>query len=421
MIARLRKRFILITMGSVILVLLVLMGVVNAANFLKTDQAAGELLQILADNGGDFPDRDDPDRPPGPDAGADRHSDLSPEVPYETRYFSVELKADGTLSAVNTGRIAAVSAEEAVAMAQALQEDGKTSGYTGSYKYLAAGADSGTLYIFLDCTRDLSSVRAFFVTSLLVSLCGILAVFLLVVALSKRAVRPVAESYEKQKQFITNAGHELRTPLAVIDSCAEVLALEQGESKWTEGIRSQVRRLDALTQDLVSLARMDEGSVKPVMEEFSLSDAVTEALEPFLLLAGKNGLRPRTEIQPGIRCRGSEKLLRQLCAILADNAVKYALPDSEIRFSLKKKGKKAVLTVQNAAEGLQAGDQSILFDRFYRGDASRSSEKSGYGIGLSLAQSIAAVHGGTISAGSEDGASLTVTVQLPCAGAGAAK
>jgi signal transduction histidine kinase len=458
MIARLRKKFILIAMGSVILVLVVLMGVINTANFVKMNQSADEMLQILSENNGSYPGEDQPKENPdvpgdgpadnpaddaagnpaddsvndtaddaadglaeedpgsGPDKSTDpgnsRHRDLSPETPYEIRYFSVELNQSGALSSVNTGKIAAVSTEEAVSMAQALMEKGKTSGYEGSYRYLASETENGTLYVFLDCTRDLSSAREFLSTSLLTSLCGILAVFLLVFARSRKAIRPIAESYEKQKQFITNAGHEIKTPLAIIDSCTEVIEMEQGKSKWTEGIRGQVHRLSALTQSLVALARMDEGFPDLKMEEFSLSDAVTETLEPFALLAENGGRHFALEIQPDIRYTGNELLLRQLCSILADNAIKYALPGSEIRFTLKKKGKHPVLVSENAAEGLKAGDQSILFDRFYRGDASRSSETGGYGIGLSLAQSIVTAHGGKIGAGSEDGSSLTITVQL---------
>ncbi|MCI2058059.1 MAG: HAMP domain-containing histidine kinase [Oscillibacter sp.] len=424
MIVQLRKKFILITMGSVIVVLAVLMGIVNAANYRKMDRNAGEILTVLAENSGVFPDSDkrpsesDGALPAEPSEGGKGAAapggprSFSPETPYETRYFSVTLNDSGATASVNTGRIAAVSTKEAVSMAQKLRAGGRNAGYLGNYKYRTVKTDQGTQYLFLDCTRDLSSVRDFLSNSLLVSLCGIAAVFVLVMVLSKRAIRPVAESYEKQKKFITNAGHELRTPLTVIDSCTEVLEMEQGGNKWTEGIRSQVRRLTELTQNLVSLARMDEGGDSFPMAEFSLSDAVNETLEPFRLLAENRGLRLCADIQEGIRLWGSEQLLRQLCSILADNAVKYALPDSEIRFSLCRRGKKAVLTCVNRTQGLQRGDQDVLFDRFYRGDASRSSEKGGSGIGLSMARSIAAAHHGKISARSDDGESLTVTLQL---------
>jgi two-component system sensor histidine kinase CiaH len=436
MIAKLRKKFILIAMGSLVLVLAVLMGAINVVNYVKLDRSSDAVLAVLAENGGEFPEfergdmtppsgaeqPDSSETPEQPDSseapekpdGVDslrRGSIFSEETPYETRFFSVQLTKAGELSSVNTGKIAAVSTEDAVAMAQTLYKSGKTSGYSGNYKYLATASDSGTLYVFLDCTRDLSSFRNFLTVSLLASAAGILAVFVLVLVLSRRAILPVAESYEKQKQFITNAGHEIKTPLAIIDSCTEVIEMEQGESKWTTGIRGQVARLTELTKQLVSLARMDEG-LKLTMEDFDLTEAVRDTLAPFALLAGNAGLQLASELQEGVTLRGNEQTVRQLVSILADNAVKYAAPGSEIRFTLSRRGKKAVLTSENAAEGLQAGSQNQLFDRFYRGDASHSSEKSGYGIGLSMAQSIAAAHGGKIEAKSPDGKSLVITVQL---------
>lgn len=419
MIARLRKKFILIAMGSLIAVLAVLMGAINVVNYVKMDRSSDAVLSLLVQNGGSFPQRgqmdavqppDDATPPSGTRSDFLTRGGFSEETPYETRFFSVTLSSDGTLQSVNTGKIAAVSTDDAVAMAQALFTAGKTAGYSGYYKYLAADTDGGVLYVFMDCTRDLSSFRNFLAISLLASAAGILAVFVLVLVLSKRAIRPVAESYEKQKQFITNAGHEIKTPLAIIDSCTEVLEMEQGENKWTAGIRGQVARLSGLTKQLVSLARMDENAQLETAE-FSLTDAVRETLEPFALLAEKNGLRLTSELQEGVTLRGNEQMIRQLVSILADNAVKYAADGTQIRFSLARRGKRALLTSENEAESLTPGSQNQLFDRFYRGDASRSSEKSGYGIGLSMAQSIVQAHSGKIEARS-DGKSLTITALL---------
>lgn len=201
------------------------------------------------------------------------------------------LNAAGEATWVKTDCIAAVQPDEAVAMAQGLQAAGKTRGYSGSYKYLAQTLDDGSArYIFLDCTRSLNSFRSFLGISAMVSLGGLGAVLLLVVLLSRRAIRPMAESYEKQKQFITDAGHEIKTPLTIIDSCTEVIEMEQGESKWTQGIRGQVRRLTALTASLVSLTRMDEAEERLDMQELALTEAVDDALEPFTLLAQSRGL-----------------------------------------------------------------------------------------------------------------------------------
>lgn len=398
MIDKLRKRFIRITMLSVTGVLVLLMTAINLFNFVSADRSAGQRLELLASGGGAFPaeaneqmpktaDQLMGDQPPAEKSQKKKTGEkkLSPEAPYETRFFCVTLNAAGEATWVKTDCIAAVQPDEAVAMAQGLQAAGKTHGYSGSYKYLAQTLDDGSArYIFLDCTRSLNSFRSFLGISALVSLGGLGAV-LLVVLLSRRAIRPMAESYEKQKQFITDAGHEIKTPLTIIDSCTEVIEMEQGESKWTQGIRGQVRRLTALTASLVSLTRMDEAEGRLDMQELAL--------------------------QSDLYLRGNEAALRQLCSILADNAVKYAQKNTTISFRLRQKGRRVYLSCENQAEGLTRGSYDRLFDRFYRADASRS-QVQGYGIGLSLARAIVTAHGGKISAESPDGASLVVTAVL---------
>ena len=334
------------------------------------------------------------------------------ETPYETRYFSVAFGENGKLSSVDTSKIAAVSTSQAVKMAKELLAAEKTAGYYGNYKYLADEKDGKTLYVFLDCTKNIQGEKQLLLISVLVSVVGILVVFLIVVLLSPRMIRPVAESYEKQKQFITNAGHEIKTPLAVIDSCADVIELEQGESKWTEGIRSQVQRLGTLTAQLTSLARLDEQGGRVPMEEFDLSEQVEDVLSTFRLLAENQGLQLEADVAPGITYTGSAPLLEELCSILLDNAVKYAAPGGTIVFSLRKKGRRVLLCCENPAEGLEQGSQKHLFDRFYRGDVSHGTEKPGYGIGLSMAEAITEVHRGRIEAESPDGEKFVITVTL---------
>ena len=425
MIDKLRKRFIRITMLSVTGVLVVLMTAINLFNFVSADRSAGQRLELLASGGGAFPaganeqlpktaDQPMGDQPPAEKSQKKKTGEkkLSPEAPYETRFFCVTLNAAGEATWVKTDYIAAVQPDEAGAIAQGLQAAEKTHGCSGSYKYLAQTLDDGSArYIFLDCTRSLNSFRSFLGISALVSLGGLGAVLLLVVLLSRRAIRPMAESYEKQKQFITDAGHEIKTPLTIIDSCTEVIEMEQGESKWTQGIRGQVRRLTALTASLVSLTRMDEAEGHLDMQELALTEVVDDALEPFTLLAQSRGLALQRELQSDLHLRGSEAALRQLCSILADNAVKYARKDTTISFRLRQKGRRVYLSCENQAEGLTRGSYDRLFDRFYRADASRS-QVQGYGIGLSLARAIVTAHGGKISAESPDGASLVVTAVL---------
>lgn len=430
MIKRLKKRVIFITMGVVIFVLFTLMGSINIANYIQKDKKAAGILEVLAENDGHFPTDIRPlqnigETMPGMEEaskeemiegkfpeGMGVRKDFSPETPYEIRFFSVELGKDGTLIKTNTGKIAAISTETAVEIAASLWKEGKTKGYYNTYKYISTETETGVQYQFLDCTRDLDSVKEFLQNSLLISLLGTGAVFILVCCLSGKIVAPIVESYEKQKTFITNAGHEIKTPLAVIDSCIDVLELEQGETKWTGGIRTQVDRLNTLTQDLVALARMEETETRIEKQEFLFSEVAEETLEAFSLLAQSKKLTLHKSVQPGVVYCGNKSMLQQLCSILADNAVKYTSEQGKIQFLLSKKGKKIQLVCENTAKGLTKGNHKEMMERFYRGDASRSSNKPGYGIGLSMAQSIVAAHGGKMEVKSPDGEKLVVAITL---------
>ncbi len=276
MIQKLRRKFIAITMCSVIVVLGVIMGVVNFVNYQDINRRADERLNILAENDGVFPKPDD-----FPHGKEPPPRDMSPEAPFDTRYFTVLLRDTQAVVSVNTGRIAAVSTEAAASYAVELNQAGKTEGFLESYKYRAVPMDDGLLYIFLDCGRELSTFTSFLLTSCLVAIVGIFAVFVLVVFFSKRSIKPIAESYEKQKRFITDASHEIKTPLTIIDASTEVLELETGENEWTKSIKHQIKRLTALTEKLVLLSRMEETGTSFQMTDFSLSDAVTETAQPF--------------------------------------------------------------------------------------------------------------------------------------------
>lgn len=432
MIDQLRKRFILLTMASVIFVLAVLMTVINAANFAEKNRSSGAILTMLAENDGVFPEiRPDnapevsPKEPASmtlPEPPQDnrffrqnQNPAMSEETPFETRYFTVVLDANGVLVSVNTGQIAAINKSEAVKLAKELFEKEKTTGYAGNYKYLAKQLENGDiLYIFLDCTRDLASVRQFLEISLLVSLIGVAAIFFLVVLFSRRAVRPIEESYRKQKEFITNASHELKTPLAVIRSCTDVLEMnhpEEEDRKWLRGISAEITKLSALVQELVGLARMDEGSVHLEKADFDLSETVRDTLDPFSLAAESKGIAFSAQITDGLRYTGDRRLISQLVSILADNAIKYTPEDGQIDFSLERTSRHIRLTAVNTADGFAPGKQEQLFERFYRSDLSHNRKQSGYGIGLSMARAIIHAHGGKIEADS-DGTHLQFTVKF---------
>lgn len=413
MIKRLKRRFVLFATGAVALVILVLMTTVNLVNFINMDQQMGAVLSLLAENEGVFP-RDQQIRvdfselPADPTLEDPASGGVSPETPYETRFFTVTVKEDGQLAEVNTGSIAAISTEKAVAITRHLIQEERTEGYYGSYKYLAQTTGRGRMYVFVDCSQRLSSLTGFLVSSIGISVAGILLVFLLTLAMAQPVVSPMVESYEKQKEFITNAGHELKTPLAVIDSCATVLELEHGENKWITGIREQILRMNTLTKSLIALARMEEFGDHLQKERFCLSQSFLETLDGFRAVAESHGKTLTLDIREDIWYVGNRESLTQLCSILTDNALKYANEASEIRISLERSGARLLFITENETQGLQPGSQRHLFDRFYRGEGGTP----GHGIGLSMAQSIVSAHNGTITAYSPDGSRLKITVTL---------
>lgn len=422
MIKKLRRKLIAACMLSLAVVLLVILGGVNLVSYQKVVTDADAVLSLLAANGGVFPKghQDQGERPEDgvppvlgkKDPFAPRI--LSPETPYESRFFSVVLGEDGQVLETDMDQIAAVDREEAAAYAQGVAQSGRTAGFWGNYRYLLSQEEGVSRVIFLDCGRSLSSFRSTLLASVALSLLGLLAVLVLLLILSHRIVRPVAESYEKQKQFITDAGHELKTPMTIISADADLLEMECGENQWLTDIRRQAQRLTGLTNDLIYLSRMEEEQPKLQVIQFPLSDLAEEMAQSFAAPAQSQGKELEVSVQPMLSCTGDEKAIRQLISILLDNALKYSPQGGKLALKLEKQGRGALLTVSNTtAQPMERDKLSHLFDRFYRTDQSRSSQTGGYGLGLSIARSIVLAHKGKIRAESPDGTSLSVAVTLP--------
>ncbi len=406
MIKKLRIKFICLIMVSLLLVLTIIIGSVNLLNYQRVVQNADSILSLLAENDGHFPKTSAKSK-------KEKKSLMSPEMPYESRFFSVRTDSTGEVTSTDTRKIAAIDSETAIEYAKSVQSRKDSCGFLGNYRYCIQESDDETLIIFLDCGRSLTTFRTFLLTSCTISLAGLFSVLLLVFLFSRRIVKPVIESYEKQKRFITDAGHEIKTPLAIIDADTDVLELDFGENEWIADIQKQTRRLNELTSSLICLARMEEDPERFQMIEFPFSDMVAETAQSFQALAKARDMVLSTRICPMLCLRGDEKALRQLITILLDNALKYSRTGSEISLSLEKLSLGIRLTVTNTPTSCLSPDSlKHLFDRFYRTDASRNSQNGGYGIGLSIAHAIVAAHRGKITASSADAHSLTITVLL---------
>lgn len=468
MIKTLRKKFIAIAMLSTALVLFIIIGAINIANYINTNANLDARLELIAYNGGTFPDMNDdgsapavsdisseaPDSsttdmapapdgstvpndstvsddsaapddsmvPPVPDSGSyfddqyGRHG-IDKETPFETRYFSVLLYKNGNVSTIDTGKIASVSTSEAGDYATSLYGKGKTKGFIDQYKYLSVSTtntngDNMILYVFINCSKELMTIRTYALASIGISIIGLLVVFVLVCFFSKTVTKPMAESYEKQKRFITDASHEIKTPLTIIDANTEVLEMMEGENEWTVSIRKQIARLTALTEKLVFLSRMDEDSTRLEMLEFNISDAILDTAMPFETVAESKGKTLDISVVPDINYTGSETNIRQMVSLLLDNAIKYSSENGSIRLNFSTNGKLKILSVWNTVDEIETGKLDYLFERFYRIDKSRNSKTGGFGIGLSVVQAIVQAHNGKVTAKSEDGKSIEFTISL---------
>ena len=439
MIQKLRKQFILVAMCSTMAVLLIIIGSLNIANYWSRIQQTDEILSILSSNNGKFPDMfgqkrmDRDEEPPQPPKGGKKLGMMefgpnglyrfSREIAYETRFFSVTLDENGETQDLDLGMIAAIeedtAKEYAAYVLKQYQKSGKTKGFLDGYRYLVIQNDSTCQIIFVDCATDLQEIKKVVIYSFSTSALGLLAVFFLVLFFSKKVFLPVEESYRKQRQFITDASHELKTPLTIISANVEVMEMESEESKWSRSIKKQIDRMVGLVEQMVTLSRMDEQNDLE-KEIFSMSDAVKDTADFYYPVAESSGKELDVDIADGISYQGNEKQIRQMVGLILDNCMKYAaVPGSEdgsnqeiqeqhprIRLTLKQKGKKIELIVWNTVSEIGVGDQNILFERFYRLDRSRNSEKGGSGIGLSIVKSIVEAHKGKISAYSKDGKSI---------------
>lgn len=425
MIKRLRNRFIRIATLSVAAVMLLLTVILNAANYISTDADQRQTLTLIAENRGtipitqpDMPDgtQEPPDMPDGitpqPDQSdpGRRGGPFTAETPFATRFFVLRFQDDGALVQADLTKIASVTEDDTAVYLNAAVKKGTGYGYCGSYRFYVTDTDDGQhLAIFLDCYQSLRAVRTVLVWSLAADALCTLLVLGLVVLLSRRAIDPVVRSAEQQKQFITDASHELKTPITVIATSLKVLEMEVGRQKWIDKARGQTEKLTSLVNSLVTLSRMDEEESPLKKEPFPISDAVWETAESFTELAASAGHPLTVQVTEGLVCCGDEYAVRQLTSILLDNAVKYAAPDSPITLTLEKSRRGVVLRTTNRCEDAAHIDTAKLFDRFYRADPSRTA--GGFGIGLSIARSIAEGHRGSISA-AVDGDTITFTAEL---------
>lgn len=406
MIRRLKIKFTVLALSALFILLAAIVSGMNLLNYRAVVDEADVTLFLLSQNKGAFPnfEEDKPDwLPPG----------MSPELPFESRFFSVLVSPAGEIIHADTSRIYAVDDSTAAQYAQAASEKSGDRGFVGNFRYIRTAERAGVRIIFLDCGRKLDLYHDFAVFSISMSLVGYIVTAVAVCFFAGKFIKPVAESYEKQKRFIADAGHEIKTPLTIISANVDVLKMDMGENQCLEDICQQTRRLTGLTDGLIRLARMEESGSSLQMIEFPVSDVILDTAAQFLTFARAQNRELSFRVQPMLSMRGNDKAISQLVSILLENALKYSPKNSCVMLNAEKQGRRLVLTVRNLSD-TPVTDENLrhVFERFYRTDSSRNSETGGYGIGLSMAQAIVTAHGGKISAGSPDGKTFLVTVSF---------
>lgn len=397
MIRKLRLRFALSAIISVLIVLIVMLVSINALNYVRTViNDSDRILQMMSENGGRLPEAELPGNKPVKGPGRIEPSDLT----HESHCFSISYDPSGSIIRTDTEHIFNVSDDQAAEYAEEALSSGKAKGFIGNYRYSVVDTpDGGKMAVFCDCTSKLFSFRSFREVSILISLILLVIVSAAIVFVSGKAVRPVAESYEKQRRFITDAGHEIKTPLAIISADSDVLMTDVGEdNEWLVDIKKQTGRLTELTDELMMLSKMEEGTLQLKSEKIDLSSMVEDQVDSFSILAQNGNKDIEASIDKDVFVTGDRKSLYELLSILLENAVKYCPDGKKINVRCHKDDRNARIEVSNdTAEDISNDSLNNLFDRFYRTDASRNSETGGHGIGLSIAKAITEANKGRIT------------------------
>ncbi len=392
MIEKLRKKFIGICIISFSSVFMLVFGAIFLITVLQTNKMLDKYTDIISENNGKFPEfdeiRQNGEKPPLPEG-------FNKESPFTTRYFTVKFNKLGDPLFADTKQIAGVDENEAKEYAkEALKEDCER-GWIGDYRYKVYEGDIGKTVIFVSGENAKESNRNFLLSVLSVFVACSILIIVLIVLISRRAVKPAVESYEKQKQFVTNASHELKTPLTLIRTNIDILEGDIGKSEWLSDIREETIIMSELVNKMVSLARIDEEATKLDLSEFNLSNLLIEVATAFNSAAIRSGKVLTVNIEETVIYHGDEGGIRDVISILLDNAIKYCDSGGNIKLSLTG-GKHPTFEAENDFSAVESLELSRLFDRFYRADKARTSG-TGFGIGLSMAKAIVEKHGGEIS------------------------
>lgn len=410
---KLRLKMIGIVFASVVAAFMVMTIILVMCFGAYRNRQADQITAMISENNGTVPQLKDYKQQQKNSQAFERYfNNYNEDSSYRTRFFRVFLDEDKKVTNVNMDHIAAVDEKKAVRMTKmAMLRRGKV-GLVGSYRYRKEYKDGQVRsIIFLDCKENQSFYHLAVTITITVSTLLTCLITVIFAIASKRAVRPFEINSNRQKQFITDASHELKTPLAIISANAEVLQYKGDGNEWTQNIIDQTKHMGKLINQLLVLAKLDEVQEKSEKQEADLKLLLEETTRPFEEVATQKKVTLKLHLEEGVTIRVNREQIAQLVSILTENAAKYVNDGGKIVWRLTKTQHGAVLVVKNTTEK-ELPDTKRMFDRFYRSDSSRSSKTGGQGIGLSIAKKIVDSHKGSITAKAGDGM-VTFRVSLP--------
>ena len=385
MFKQLQKSFVKSAMLSFTAVLLVVLVAVNVVNYRQTVNQVDRLGTMLVNNDGTFPDAPDEKGPKEhPEHGMPKGMEFRKDDQMATRYAVVRV-ANGTVQSVDRTHLVSLDEEALKELGLRVAQGSATQGWEGSLRYQVAKTDSGTMVVLVDANKETQQIsRLMMVTGAVFVLC-LAVVYVLVRLVSKRAIRPFVENVERQQQFIANASHEIKTPLAVLSANTDLLAMMGTEAKFVDSNKRQIKRLNSLVEQMLILSRYDEGEAAATKEEVDLVAVTKTIVEEILPVLNEKGLQVEFTGEAQTIVTTNKSAMTELIRILLDNAMKYTVGEPVITVEAKRNQ----LAIGNETEPMTKEQVSQIFDRFYRVDSSRNRTTGGSGLGLSIAQKIA--------------------------------
>ena len=408
-----RRKIVAAIMSILVLLWVGTLGVIYASSYFEMKHQNEQMLEAHAEmytinqSVSDFPSFR-----PRPDGNRDFNHKFNPESPrfQLSTFYSVAVSYDGEILEVKNGMSTVHTDEELVSLTESIIKSGRNNGTENNLAFYKTDKDGYTLVSFMDNTVINESAMTLFRYTLIFGVVALVLFFFLSMYLAKRIVNPLEESYQKQKQFISDAGHELKTPVSVVSANAELLSREIGDNGWLQNIQYENERMGMLVGQLLDLARTE--NVAPQMEHIDFSRLVAGESLPFESVAFEKGLNLNTNIANDISVVGNSTQLKQIVSILLDNAIRHSKGGGEVWLTLTKEHGFAKLSVINKGDEIPEEQRTKIFERFYRVDTARNGEDKHYGLGLAIAKAITTTHKGNIAVHCFDGF-VEFRVQIP--------